>query len=892
MRKDYALLYTDIVDSTAVNSRLGDAAMTTLWDEHDRNSRELLRQWRGREIDRSDGFLVAFEQINDAASFCEAYHRMLGQLPVPLQARAGLHQGALTLRETAAGDQALGARPLELVGIAKAVAARLMALARGGQTLASPQACQALRAHEQERWRCVSHGHWRMKGLDSIVEVFELGPAESAFVPPADSEKSQRVVQMAGAWVGVREVPKRLPAERDSFVGRTAELGTLAAHLSAGARLLTVNGPGGMGKTRLALRYAWAWLGSYPGGVWFCDLASARGLDGLLHAVGQGLDVPLGKDPVGQLGRAIAGRGRCLVILDNFEQLVALARESLGRWLDDALEATFLVTSREVLNLAGESTVALPPLAPDDAMVLFHQRARAAHAAHDARAEPEATRALVELLDGLPLAIELAAPRVRVMPTPQLLARMGDRFRLLAGPGNRPSRQATLHATLAWSWELLSPDERAVLAQLSVFEGGFAWPAVQAVVALPAAADAGDAAPWIIDLLQSLVDKSLVAPQLGARFSLLRSVQEFAAQELAREGSFPAAGPAFAQQAQLSHLRYFAALDEQAVNASKGQELDNLVRACRFARREGMASEAVACLLPAWAALRQLGPMATALALANELRDMPDLTPQQLATVAWVGGHAQHLLGDSELALQTLAEGMAVVDSAPGADSWLAILVARLHSSRGSIHISRRDFAAAEADLRQAQDRLPQCDAATQCTVLNAVGSLAHHQGLHAQARQHYQEALRVAFASNDQRWQSALLGNLAGLLYDEGQLDSARTSYEQSLALAIASGDRRWEGDARCNLGLVHHDQGHHELAAAQLEQSLRIATAIGHARLAHTVLCNLGLVAQARGDMALARQRYQAALQGAQSAGDRHSSQLYQAYLDKLQEGTVNPC
>lgn len=887
MRKEYALLYTDIVDSTAVNSRLGDAAMTPLWDEHDRASRELLRQWRGREIERSDGFLVVFEHIADAAAFCEAYHRLLAQLPVPLQARAGLHLGPLTLRETPAGDLALGAKPLEVVGIAKAVTARLMGLARGGQTLTSLQVCRALQDQGEARWQCVSHGHWRMKGLDNVVEVFELGPADSAFVPPGDGEKGQRVVQMGDAWVGVRDVPKHLPAERDSFVGRVAELGLLAARLGAGTRLLTLAGAGGMGKTRLALRYAWAWLGSYPGGVWFCDLSSARGLDGLLHAVGQGLDVPLGKDPLRQLGRAIAGRGRCLLILDNFEHLVPLASETLGHWLDEALEASFLVTSREVLNLAGEATLALAPLPTEDATALFHQRARAAHSAHDAQAEHQATRALVELLDGLPLAIELAAPRVRVMPIPELLARMGDRFRLLAGPGNRPSRQATLRATLAWSWELLSPDERAVLAQLSVFESGFAWPAVQAVVALGAEGEAGDAAPWIIDLLQSLVDKSLVAPQLGARFSLLRSVQEFAAEELEHEGSFPGAGPDFAQRARMRHLRFFARLDEQSVNASKGKELDNLVRACRFALQQGMPELAIACLLPAWAALRQLGPLAAALALTEELRAMPGLSATQRAAVDWVRGHAQHLLGESEAALQTLSEAIQTLGPARDEDAALATLVARLHSSRGSIHIFRRDFAAAAADLGHAQGLLALCDSATQCTVLNAVGSLAHHQGLHAQAREHYRSALSVAFASSDLRWQSALLGNLAGLLYDEGQLDEARATYEQSLSLAISSGDRRWEGDARCNLGLVHHDQGHHEQAAQELEQSLRIAKAIGHARLAHTVLCNLGLVAQARGEPALARQHYLAALQGAQAAGDRHSGRTYQEYLDKLQDG-----
>ena len=378
MRKDYTLLYTDVVDSTAVNSRLGDAGMETLWAEHDRRSRELLRQWRGIEIDRSDGFLVLFDAPPDALAFIDDYHRMLATLPVPLRARAGLHLGPLLRRENLPSEVLLGAKAVEVVGIAKAYASRLMALAQGGQTLASPSAHAALEAAGalSGRWRSVSHGHWRMKGMDNVIEVFEVGDTRSAFVPPADSDKSQRVVQIGGAWVGVREVPHNLPGERDSFVGRSEELKTLAQQFAEGARLLTVTGPGGMGKTRLALRYAWSWLGDHPGGLWFCDLASARGADGLLFAVGQGLEVPLGNDPLAQLGRAIAGRGRCLVILDNFEQVRRHARDTLGRWLDAAPQARFIVTSREVLGLPGERTLALAPLAADDAAALFHQRAQ------------------------------------------------------------------------------------------------------------------------------------------------------------------------------------------------------------------------------------------------------------------------------------------------------------------------------------------------------------------------------------------------------------------------------------------------------------------------------------------------------------------------------------
>src|SRR5204863_8586884 len=202
-----------------------------------------------------------------------------------------------------------------------------------------------------------------------------------------------------------------------------------------------------------------------------------------------------------------AGRGRCLIILDNFEQVARHAMETVGEWLNRGSAAQFIVTTREVLGLSGEQVLALPPLATEDAVRLFLRRCEAA--AQDFRPTPEddaAVPQLVKLLDGLPLAIELAAARVRVMPPRSLLARMGDRFKLLASSGQRADRQATLRATFDWSWDLLSAPDKAAFAQLSVFEGGFTLEAAEAVLDL--AACAADA--WPVDAVNSLVDKSFV----------------------------------------------------------------------------------------------------------------------------------------------------------------------------------------------------------------------------------------------------------------------------------------------------------------------------------------------------------------------------------------------
>jgi len=400
----------DVVDSTALTARLGHDAAATLWTAHDRCARDLLRAWHGREIDKTDGFLLIFRDARDALGFAIAYHQAIDQLEPPLRARAGLHVDEIELRETPAGDVALGAKPLELDGLAKSVAARVMSVAMGGQTLLTLEARAALGSPAV---RVQSHGHWRLKGLEQPVELFEAGDERAPFAPPPDAEKAYRVVRKGELWLPQREVRHGLPAERDAFIGRHAALRELQQRFEAGARLVSLTGFGGTGKTRLALRFGWRSLGDLPGGAWFCDLSSARSVEGLLRAVAQGLDVTLAKEePVIQLGHALAGRGACLVIFDNFEQLASHAEGTLGRWLERAPLARFLVTTRELLGIAGEQTVDLPPLEVEEAKALFLVRAAAAgHAAESVQADRVAIESLVQMLDGLPLAIELAAAR-------------------------------------------------------------------------------------------------------------------------------------------------------------------------------------------------------------------------------------------------------------------------------------------------------------------------------------------------------------------------------------------------------------------------------------------------------------------------------------------------
>ena len=526
MNQLLTLLVTDVVDSTQLNDELGDAVMAPLWAAHDRKGRELIVHWRGREIARSDGFLVLFDAVDDAAGFADAYHQALRSIDVRLKARVGVHLGPVSLRENLPNETSRGAPAFEVDGVALPIASRVMAAARGGQTLLSAAAVQVLGAATPHTVR--SHGYWRLKGVAEPLEIFEIGRGNALFEPPPDSAKAYRVARQAEDWVPVRKIPNNLPAERDPFVGRSDALRALAALFDGAARLVTVLGIGGIGKTRLALRHAQTWLGDYPGGAWFCDLSRARGLDAIVSAVAQALDVPLGKsDPVQQIGAAIAARGPCLVLLDTFEQVARHAEGTLGLWLERAPEARFIVTSREVLGIAGEHTLVLAPMPPSEGAALFVGRlAAVAQRSLLTARDREAVDPLVRLLDGLPLAIELAAARSRVMSPRMLLDRMGERFTILTTRGGRLDRQVTLKATLDWSWDLLLEQEKSALAQLSVFEGGSALEAAEAVIA----PSAGEPALLPLDLLQSLVDKSFVRKTAEDRFDLCKaSKNRFAA---------------------------------------------------------------------------------------------------------------------------------------------------------------------------------------------------------------------------------------------------------------------------------------------------------------------------------------------------------------------------
>ncbi len=672
-----------------------------------------------------------------------------------------------------------------------------------------------------------------------------------------------------------RELRHNLPAERDAFVGRSTMLSELGQRFDRSARLVSLLGIGGCGKTRLALHFGRAKAGEWAGGVWFCDLAPARTFEGVLHAVAQGLGVPLGgADAVMQLGQAIAARGACLVILDNFEQVARYAEETLGRWLERAAEARFLVTSREVLGIAGEEALALPPLPIPDAEDLFLRRAAAARLDFDPPPEDRAAIGpLVRLLDGLPLAIELAAARVLTLTLRSLLARMSERFRLLTSNSGRLDRQATLRATFDWSWDLLSVADKAALAQCSVFEGGFNLEAAEAVVDLSSIADA----PWLVDVMQSLVHKSFVRPCGDGRFDLLVSVQAYAAEHLQAEGRFPGSGAAALQAARQRHGEWFAALGPGRAMEARCADLHNLVAACRRNLAAGNAASAAGALEGAWAALNLQGPFKAAADLAEAVCAMPGLQGAAAAHAHAVLGHVTEALGMPAQAAEHYETALRHARAANDRPCEAAVTVnlAALHADAGDPEAARSEHARALELARAAGD------AALQCAALNGLGTVEFGLGRMDQAQVHYEAALKLARGRGDRRWQGRLLGNLGNLHASVGRMDEARAHSEQSLLIARELDDRKSEGNTLCNLGMLHHVQRRHDDARGALEAALELARELGYARLECIVLCNLGLVHDATDRPALALSAYADALAVAQRIGDRHTEGQVLGYL-----------
>jgi predicted ATPase/class 3 adenylate cyclase len=828
-----ALLLTDVVDSTKLAESIGDEAMAEVWTSHDRVARDLLPKFRGREIDKTDGMLMLFDGAADAVAYALAYHQALAGLPVPLKARAGVHVGAVTLRENSAADIALGAKPIEVEGLAKPTAARVMSLASGGQILLTTEAREDLGKTDL---KVVSHGHWIVKGVEEPIELFEAGETGTRFTPPADSEKVFRVVRQADWWMPVRDIPNNLPFQATSFVGRETELDEVKAYLDK-VRLLTLLGMGGLGKTRLCLQAAAELMHKFPDGVWFLDLSPLREDAHVAAEAAQILGVK--SEPDRTLVQAICAHlkaRRALIVLDNCEHLVKPSAELAQAILRAAANVRILATSREALHVPGEQSYPLHPLplpprgaAIDDvaqstAVRLFVARAQQHKPSFALDAAQAASVAeLVARLEGIPLALELAAARVRSLSVADINNRLNDRYKILTG-GARvlQERQQTLRALVDWSYDLLTPTEQTLLARLGVFVGGFDLEAAEQVCGV-------DPLPRddILDLLGSLVDKSLVLldEQHGtARYRMLETIRDYAREKLAQDGALA--------DAAARHAQHYFALAKRAREGIQGPEqaewiqrleadIDNL-RATMALGLDGGVDPFIAVKLAV--ALQTFwmlrGYSSEGRRVVRAALDVEDVASSDLAR-AWalyVGGCLAESQSDFREAREML-EHCLVLRRGLGTRFDIAAALSTL----SLVRLRTGDAVSAAAGEQEALQILREIgNRRGELIALIHLGQVAEVLDDHEAAKNNFEQALAISREIQDQEAEGECELRLGQVAFAGDDLAEAELWFRRSSTLCREAADQRGEANAQRWLGRVEVRTGRLASARTRLAEAL----------------------------------------------------------------------
>lgn len=644
-----------------------------------------------------------------------------------------------------------------------------------------------------------------------------------------------------------------LPMPASQFVGREDALAEVTARLAAGAKLVTLTGTGGTGKTRLAVELGHRHLKRFPGGVWFCDLVDVSTEAQLIACVATGLELRPGTSPdLAHLGRVLGARGPALYILDNFEQIAHLSAHTLRTWRIAAPEARFMVTSRRPLMVEGEEAIAVGPLplpepglslrelARVPSVALFVSRAAAVRPDFALGADnADAICELVRALEGLPLAIELAAARARVLGPAGMLQRLGDRFALLAsGRRGANQRKTSLWGAIEGSWRLLASWEQVALAQLSVFRGGWTSDGAEAVLDLSAWPEA----PWTLDVLQGLIDHGLVqtreAPS-GARFALFQHIAEFAAVQLERAGASDAT--------RLRHARFYGRIAERL---GPGSSRDHTTRSIRDQQRDEWEN-----LMEAASNARQLGEGEIAANLAitlmacadrRDLRSMAaDLGRAALALDSLSGPTRGELLGrlsadarregrlDEALALAEQAIEVAIQHGLPTHTSRMLRSDARLELGREAE--AREDLEASAVEARAAGDARGEAHA------LGGLAGVAFRRGMLDEAEVLAMRALHGFRRERDSRSEGVMLSNLADIANARGNWTESERRYQAALIVARSAELVELEGHILANLSSLASNRGQLAEAEAIALRALDRLRATGNVRMEAYCLCNL---------------------------------------------------
>jgi predicted ATPase/DNA-binding SARP family transcriptional activator/Tfp pilus assembly protein PilF len=678
-----------------------------------------------------------------------------------------------------------------------------------------------------------------------------------------------------------RPAPPGLPAETTSFVGREAELATIEDLLGL-SRLLTLTGPGGSGKTRLALRAGAQASSRHPDGVWLVELAQITSPELVVPVTATALSVreEPGRPLLDSIITGLAGRD-LLLIVDNCEHVLDAVADMANALLRGCAELRILATSQTRLGLAGEATWPVPPLmlpppdARDPSIVaqaesvrLFCDRGALARPGFGLTAgNVDAVSEICRRLDGIPLALELAAARVNALTAGQLAARIDDRFRLLAGPSRRGlPRHRTLQAAIEWSHDLLSEAEQICLRRLAVFAGGCTLEAAEAVC------PGGPLAPDLVfETVTSLVDRSLltVEERLGSmRYGMLESIHQYARQRLAKAGE--------SEELSRRHLGWLLDFAAEADLEGPDQgawldlleaELDNFRAGLEGSLAVPESALALAgALAPFWIVRGYIGRgrswLDAALAAAGPGSD------RRLRAIALDGaGQLAAVHGDVAAQRAYQQESLAV---------WRELgdhlrVASCLGDLGAAAHISG-DYPAARAMYTEALELASGAGQAQQMArSLSGLGRLALNAGDLTAATEYYSQSMARFREVGDLRRATLVLGNLGVVALDQGDSALAAARLEEHLGNARKLGDRKLIGGALTNLGMIALNAGDCDRAAALHADALALAEQVGDRRLSAVALTNLGLTALARKDFAAARAFHRRSLELAEAVGER---------------------
>jgi predicted ATPase/class 3 adenylate cyclase len=788
-------LFTDIEGSTRLLQELG----RDCYLDHLRLHRELLReafvQQGGVEVEmQGDSFHFSFASASGAVRASADAQRALAEATwphgEPIRIRVGLHTG-----EPGAADGLY-------VGLDIHRAARVMAAAHGGQVLLSETTAALVRDELPPELALRDLGQHRLKDLSAPQRIYQVvieGVAND-FAPPRTLENR----------------PTNLPVQPTPLIGREHELAEALQLLRRpDVRLVTFTGAGGSGKTRLALQVAAEAVDNYPDGVYLVTLAPLTDPTVVVPTIAQtvGARERPGESLQQTLTEFVRSR-RLLLVLDNFEH-VSDAAPVLAELLAGAPDLELLVTSRSPIHISAEHEYPVRPLASDEAVLLFADRAQAAKPTFALNGNRSVVVEICRRLDNLPLAIELAAARIKLLPEKTLLERLERRLQLLTGGArDLPERQQTLRAAIEWSYSLLSDDERTLLRRFAVFVGGARLDAIESVCAVGQDVD-------ILDGLGSLVDKSLVRQDVDgsgdARFGMLETIREYALEQLESAGE--------ADSTAAAHAAHFDDLARRGFEPFRGAAFDPAFLVWAESEQSNLQSAL------AWAVSAEETDLAIRICLAlsylwyhrmmpTEVRQWSEpvlaLPPGHDARARWqllsTTGEILGSIGDLGRAQTLLAEAAAMA-----AELGDSRLIASSRTYLGHLAIFRGDHELGRTLYAQAAELNDSSGASAADRAidrLNLGWALALEHDLEP-AEHVLLEGLEYARRAHSRMLEGGVLVNLGGVALEKGDFDRAEQCLREGLTASADVGEFRMVADSFGQLARAAAGRGEYDRAA-----------------------------------------------------------------------------